>query len=193
MVQRPSVEGAAFRLRPVALSDAGFIVGLRQASDRTRYLHRVGPDVAEQEAWLARYLGREGDYYFIIERKRTGEPEGTIGLYDVSPDGRTAEWGRWVIAEASPAALESAYLIYRFAFEGLGLDVVYCRTVADNARVVSFHDSMGLEMAGRLPAHFELDGVRHDAVEHQLTRAAWEALKPALETKVTRLAGKLGP
>lgn len=177
----------------MTVSDAGFIVALRQASERTQYLHRVSPDVAEQAAWLARYLERQGDYYFIIERKQTGAPEGTIGLYDVAPDGRTAEWGRWVTSASSLGALESAFLIYLFAFEHLSLDAVYCRTVADNARVVSFHDSLGLEVARRLPAHFELDGTRHDAVEHALTREAWAALKPGLETKVRRLAGKLSP
>ncbi len=180
-----SVEGVRLRLRPVRRSDAAFIVALRSDPALSRYLHPVSPRVEDQETWLDAYFERDGDYYFVVEGRASGDPEGTIGIYDVA--GGTAEWGRWVLARGSLAAPESVLLLYRAAFESLGLDSVCCRTVADNARVVSFHTSAGLETVRRIPAAFELRGSPVDAIEQRLTRAAWPATRAVLEARVRQL------
>ena len=180
--------GPAFVLRPVSLSDAAFITALRADSVRSRFLHPVSPDVAAQIAWYERYATRPGDYYFIVERAETGEAEGTIGLYDVDDGSRAAEWGRWVLREGSLAAVESAALIYDIAFAQFGLQRVYCRTVAANEAVVSFHRSFGLETRAVLPDHFRLGDVSYDAVEQELTRERWEALRPSVHAKAERVA-----
>jgi RimJ/RimL family protein N-acetyltransferase len=177
-----SLAGAAFGLRPVRDEDAAFIVGLRSDPELGRYLHPTSPNVADQLAWLARYYERPGDYYFVIERLATGAPEGLIGVYDI--EAGQAEWGRWLLKPGSLAAVESAALVYRCAFELLQLDAVYCRTVAANERVVSFHDSCGIAERRLLPGHFELHGERVDAVEHRLTRDAW----PPVDARLTHLA-----
>lgn len=181
-----SIEGFRYRLRPIARSDAAFVVGLRRDPELGRYLHRTSDRVADQEAWLEAYFERPGDHYFVVEEIRSGEAVGTVGLYD--SDGRRAEWGRWLIRKDAPAAVESALLVYRAAFEGLGLEEVYCRTVAENAKVVSFHDSSGAARVGTLAAHFRLDGVDHDAVEHRVDRNRWGAMRPKLEFLAKRLA-----
>jgi len=180
------IEGFRYGLRPIRTEDARFVVELRTDPELGAYLHRTSGRVEDQEAWLAAYFERAGDYYFIVEELKTGEPVGAIGLYD--SDGRQAEWGRWLIRKGSPAAVESALLIYRAAFEGLGLAEVYCRTVAQNAKVVSFHDSSGAERVATLEAHFELDGVVHDAVEHRVDRSRWDTMRPKLEFLARRLA-----
>lgn len=177
-----SLQGAAFRLRPVRDEDAGFIVGLRSDPELGRWLNPTSPRVEDQLSWLARYYERPGDYYFVIERLSTGAAEGLIGLYDV--EGGEAEWGRWLLKPGSLAAVESAALVYRCAFELLKLEAVCCRTLAANARVVSFHDSCGIPERRLLPGHVELRGERVDAVEHRLTRAAW----PAIDFRLTALA-----
>ena len=177
-----SLTGAAFGLRPVRDDDAAFIVGLRSDPELGRWLNPTSPKVEDQLAWLARYYERPGDYYFVIERLSTGAAEGLIGLYDIE-DGE-AEWGRWLLKPGSLAAVESAALIYRCAFEQLGLDAVCCRTLAANERVVSFHDSCGITERRLLSEHVELRGERLDAVEHRLTREAWGAI----DARLTQLA-----
>lgn len=177
-----SLQGAAFGLRPVRDEDAGFIVGLRSDPELGRWLNPTSPNVSDQLAWLARYYERPGDCYFVIERLSTGAAEGLIGIYDI--EGGEAEWGRWLLKPGSLAAVESAALIYRCAFDALRLDAVCCRTLAANERVVSFHDSCGIAERRVLPGHVELRGERLDAVEHRLTRAAW----PAVDAKLTQLA-----
>jgi RimJ/RimL family protein N-acetyltransferase len=180
------MEGFRYALRPIRAEDAAFVVELRSDPELGAYLHRTSGRVEDQEAWLAAYFDRLGDYYFIVEELPSGEPVGTIGIYD--SDGRQAEWGRWLIRQGSVAAVESALLVYRAAFEGLGLAEVYCRTVAENARVVSFHDSSGAERVTTLKAHFELDSAAHDAVEHRVDRSRWDTMRPKLECLARRLA-----
>lgn len=183
------MEGYAFRLRPITDDDAALVVELRSNPELNRFLHASSNRVEDQLAWLAHYYEREGDYYFVIERRTNSMPEGVIALYDVDLVTNSGEWGRWILKPGSLAAVESAYLIYRVAFELLGLDSVYCRTVADNGKVVSFHDSCGISARQLLPQHFELGGRRHDAVEHRVDLASWIGIKPRLE-KLAQLTAR---
>jgi RimJ/RimL family protein N-acetyltransferase len=186
-----SIDGFAHRLRPVADADAGLIVSLRTDERLARFLHRTSTDPAEQLRWLARYYERADDYYFAIERRPDGPAEGFVGIYDVDTSQRRAEWGRWILRPGSLAAVESAWLVYQVAFEILGLESVYCRTIVENAPVVSFHDSCGIHQRRVLPAHVELGGRRLDVVEHSLRRAEWETISPRLARLSERTARRL--
>lgn len=186
------VEGRGFRLRPVALDDAATIIALR-STDRSRYLHPVSPDAEAQRSWLERYMERAGDWYFVVERLADGAFEGLVGIYDAASGdmGQQAEWGRWVLRDGSLAAVESAVLIHDVAFGCLGLDRLYCRTIAENAAVVGFHDSMGSERVALLPAHFVLAGASHDAVEHAMTPERWSERRPVMAALASRIACRL--
>jgi RimJ/RimL family protein N-acetyltransferase len=185
-----TIDGPAFRLRPVCLEDAGFIAQLRADPERSRYLHPAPPGLDPEERtiaqarWLETYFERAGDYYFILENRTTGEPEGTAGIYNVDPLARDAEWGRWVLRRRSLAAVESACLVYHAGFRWLYLDSLYCRTIRENAAAVAFHDSFGLTRARVLPAY--LDGM--DAIESRLTATRWMALREGVEGKALRAA-----
>jgi RimJ/RimL family protein N-acetyltransferase len=183
--------GLAFRLRPICDDDAEFVVGLRTNPKLNQYLHAISGDRGDQLAWMREYYKRPDDYYFVVETKDTAAPEGVISVYDVHTRDACAEWGRWVLRPGSMAAVESAWLVYRVAFELLGLERVYCRTVAENRAVVSFHDSCCIPIRRLLPGHFNLDGLRLDAVEHTLDRRAWEAINPRLRNLAQLLARKL--
>lgn len=182
------IDGVAYRLRPVTVQDAALIVEMRSDAGLSRFLHPISPLVSDQEEWLGRYFERPNDYYFIVEHIRSGQGEGAVGIYDLDNINKCAEWGRWILRRGSMAALESAILVYRAAFEILGLSSVYCRTVADNTRVVSFHSSFGLVENRRLGNHMDLGEGPVDAVEHRMTSSMWEDLRPSLETKARRLA-----
>jgi RimJ/RimL family protein N-acetyltransferase len=183
--------GPAFRLRPITDADALLVLELRSDSKRNHYLHPIPPHLDEQLAWFARYYERTGDYYFVVERQDSGAAEGVISLYDVDPQGDYGEWGRWILRPGSLAAVESAWLIYRCAFEQLGLKRVFCRTVAENVLVISFHDSCGITAKRLLPGHFNLGGKPADAVEHEVTRETWSAINPRLQKLAEVAARKL--
>jgi RimJ/RimL family protein N-acetyltransferase len=188
-----TIDGPAFRLRPVCIEDAAFIAALRADPGRGRYLHRGPAGAVCQREWLETYFARNGDYYFLIENGATGAPEGTVGIYNAawSLEGsghrlqRDAEWGRWILRRGSLAALESACLVYRVGFEMLDLDSLYCRTIVENASAVAFHDSFGMERGCVLPGY--LHGL--DAIQCRLTRPRWWALRDGLEAKAARAAG----
>lgn len=175
--------GYAFRLRPVAEADAGFIVALRASAGD--FLNRGADTVEAQLAWLGRYFGRDGDFFFIVETLDGARREGLAGVYDLRRAERTAEWGRWVLRAGSNAAVESALLVYRFAFGVLQLASLRCRTLSANARVVAFHDSCGL---ARSPAEVVVDhdGSAQPAVEHTLARTDW----PRVESHLHRIASR---
>ncbi len=186
------VEGQAFRLRPVSSDDAAFIARLRSDPDLSRFIHATSPDPQLQVRWIEQYFGRPGDYYFVVERRvrHVGVEgrEGTIGIYDVNVAAGAAEWGRWVLRSGSLAAVESAVLVYRTGFERLGLNLMYCRTIAENRQVVQFHESFGLEYHTRLPGAVEISGNRFDVIEQRMTREKWETLRPDLERRAERIA-----
>jgi RimJ/RimL family protein N-acetyltransferase len=177
-----------YRLRPVTLEDAAFIVGLRSDPALNRYLHEISPRVEDQVAWLERYFARSDEYYFIVEDVDSAERHGTIGIYDVERKGASAEWGRWILKQGSMAALESAWLVYEAGFAKLGLEVLSSRTLVENPHVVSFHDTFGASRIGILKDHFIVGGERKSAIEHRIEAADWPALRSRHYSTVSRLA-----
>lgn len=183
------LEGHAFRLRPITDADASFVLTLRNNPELNRFLHATSPSLDDQLDWLTRYYKRSNDYYFIVERLKEDVSEGVISIYDIEQSAQSGEWGRWILRPGSLAAVESAWLIYRCAFEILNLDEVYCRTVAENKAVVSFHDSCGITNKRLLHGHFDLKTARVDAVEHRVDRISWSRLEPRLN-QLACLAGR---
>jgi RimJ/RimL family protein N-acetyltransferase len=183
-----SVTCVRYRLRPVALEDAAFIVELRSDPVLNRHLHEISPRVEDQVAWLERYFARLDEYYFIVEDVDSAERHGTIGIYDVEREAASAEWGRWILRRGSMAALESAWLVYEAGFSKLGLEVLSARTLVENPRVVSFHDSFGASRSGILKDHFIVRGERKSAIEHRIESADWPALRSRHYSTVSRLA-----
>jgi len=110
-------------------------------------------------------------------------PEGLIALYDIDANKKCGYFGRWILKRGSQAALESALLLYRIAFDYLNLDMVYCRVIIDNEQVISFHESSGLVNHGVLPDHFTIDGITYDAIELRLERGVWPKIESNLSSK----------
>jgi RimJ/RimL family protein N-acetyltransferase len=151
-----TIDGPAFRLRPVRIADAAFIAELRADPERARYLHRGPAGEVSQRRWLESYFERRDDFYFLIENQATGAPEGTVGIYNAgwSIEGRTgrlqrdAEWGRWILRRGSLAALESACLVYRAGFEMLDFDSTIAGPFARMPRLWRFTNPSGWSEGG---------------------------------------------
>ena len=168
MIHAPIGPEHGVSLRAVETGDAGFILALRLDPLLSRYIGDTAADAESQRRWISVQRDRAGDYYFICEAG--GQAVGTIGLYGI--EGGRAEWGRWLIAPRILAAPASALLIYRFAFEILGLDTLVCSTIEENRQVVAFHDRCGLRRTAET-ASAELRGLRHRLIEHRLDRSDW--------------------
>ena len=133
------------RLRFVEESDAEFILKLRLDEKYNQFLSGVSPDLRSQKDWIRKYKIDEKakkQFYFVIERL-DGTPCGTVRVYDLKQDSFC--WGSWILNENKTrfAALESAFLIYKFGFEELGYKKSHFDVMKGNEKVISFHTKMG--------------------------------------------------
>lgn len=147
------LESKTIFLRFAEPSDAQFILQLRTDSTYNQYLSDVKDDLNAQIDWLIKYKKRENEgveYYFIICLKETQLPIGTVRIYDfkVRPDSFC--WGSWILNDNKTryAALESALLIYDFAFDELGFDQCHMDIRKNNQKVIDFHKRFGVEITG---------------------------------------------
>ena len=140
-------------LRFVEPDDAEFILGLRLDVRYNQYLSTTINDVNAQRNWIKEYKSREREgkeYYFIIERKVDEIPIGTVRLYDFIEQANSFCWGSWILNEDKTrfAAIESAMLVYRFAFEEVQFSRSHFDVRKENKSVLSFHRKMGAKEMG---------------------------------------------
>ena len=177
MEHNVTTEGFGVRLRPVTLSDAAFIVWLRNLSHAVGRVGDSATDTASQEAWLQKYFTREGDYYFVIETA-CGIAVGAYGIYDVR--GTSAESGRWIIRPEVPAAIPSAMLAFETAFDKLGMTELRVSTVSTNSLVLSLNKKFGFKQVGITPASQIINGKPADLVHFLLVAADWPKVREKL-------------
>jgi len=171
-----SLKSKTVQLRLVEESDAEFIVSLRTDEKYNKHLSAVTGDVDAQVNWIRRYKEDEANkqqFYFIIERL-DGVRCGTVRVYDFVGDSFC--WGSWILNEDKTryAAIESAFLVYKFAFDELGFQKCHFDVRKGNDRVISFHEKMGATRTGET----ELDYL------FQITKEAVSESRAKLQSKL---------
>lgn len=144
----PFVSGKHINFREVKPEDAEFILKLRLDPNKNKYLNPVSPDVDKQRNWINSYLQQsDGHCYFIIENKNN-ESFGTVRLYDVQEDSFC--WGSWILIDGVPktTAIESALLVYYYAFDVLGFRKSHFDVRQLNTKVIDFHLRCGAQIIG---------------------------------------------
>ena len=81
-----------FRLRPVELDDAEFIISLRADPVHARFLNPTSRSVPEQHAYLRKLFDRPGDFSFVLEHAASRRPEGLVAICDVTESPAQAKW-----------------------------------------------------------------------------------------------------
>lgn len=186
------IKGYSYKLREVQLSDAEFILSLRNDKSLNSFINKTSSNIKDQIEWISNYRNRDNDYYFVIENLKSSESEGLIAVYDIDETKKCGEWGRWIICKGSLASLESVYLIFKFSFEFLNLSTLFCRTVSDNKHVVNFHDSYGARRSALLSDYFIVNDSKYDVVEHSISFDAWkEKISPKLEKTVVKISKRI--
>jgi len=137
-------------LRYATIEDAAFILSLRKDKNLNKFLSPVDSGITKQIEWLAEYKEREKkriEYYFIVE-SIDGDALGTVRLYDFKDDSFC--WGSWIIIQNAPrfTALESALLVYEFAFYQLDFKKSHFDVRKENTKVVEFHKRFGAKVVG---------------------------------------------
>jgi len=155
---KPLVRGKKIYLRDVTLSDAEYILSLRTDSKKNQFLSQTKSDISAQRDFIKRYYQSLTDYYFIICDWQS-RALGTIRIYDIQ--GESFCWGSWILSSGVPtsAAIESALLLYEFAFYSLHYKSSHFDVRKNNLRVVDFHKRFGARLIGEdnLNYYFEYD------------------------------------
>lgn len=139
------INSKSILIRLVEEEDAEFILSLRLSQDLNSFLSKVDTDVEGQRNWIKCYKKDEAkkkQYYFIVERL-DGVRCGTVRLYDFTKD--SFAWGSWILNKDKTryAAIESAFLVYKFGFDVLGFNKSHFEVMKGNDRVIAFHEKMG--------------------------------------------------
>lgn len=168
------IKGKNIRLRDIELDDASFILQLRLDEDKNRYLHKTSPILANQINYINSYKQKDNEYYFIIESLNT-EKLGTVRIYDVTEDSFC--WGSWLVINDAPrtAALESALLIYEFAFYNLGFVKTHFDVRKNNERVIAFHTRMGSKIVSEDELNYYFNFTKED---YEIIRLKYEKFLP---------------
>lgn len=141
------LKSKTIHIRLAEVSDAKFIYSLRINESLNKHISKVDGTVEDQVAWLEKYKEKESaelEYYFIIGRNDNSRPIGTVRVYGITGDNCFC-WGSWILnsEKTHTAAIESAYLLYKFAFEEKHFQSAYFQVDNENTQVISFHKKTG--------------------------------------------------
>lgn len=157
-------------LRLVEIDDASFVMNLRLNGQKAKFLSKVDDDVAKQKIWLSDYKAREmkGEEFYFIICSKTNMPCGTVRVYDFINE--SFSWGSWLInSKVAPftAGIESALLIYEFAFKYLNLKKCHFEVITENTKVRSFHEKMGAWTSSSDPikTYYEYDKDTYEKIK----------------------------
>ncbi|MEY3996194.1 MAG: hypothetical protein RL344_537 [Pseudomonadota bacterium] len=136
------LEGKNLVMRDATIEDATFILSLRTNEQKSKFLSTTDADIQKQKQWLQSYANQSNQAYFIIE-SLTGEPLGTVRLYD--PKGDSFCWGSWIVKDNAPSstAIESALMVYTYAIDCLGFTKAHFDVRKQNESVWKFHERFG--------------------------------------------------
>lgn len=168
------------KIRSVQENDAEFIISLRANPQLSSFIGDINPDIEAQKNWIKSYLKKVDDYYFVIESLNKNAPVGLVGIYAIDFEKKIAEWGRWIILPNSMAAASSALAIYQFGFEVLKLETIFCRTLCENTKVLSFHKNSGATEKGIQEKAIKVKNELRDVVIYEMNSIHWEENKQKL-------------
>lgn len=143
MIYNGELEGKNIYLRSVEKKDAEFLLRIRGDDKKNEFVHAIDNDITKEIDWIEKQRKREGDYFFSIISKRSNSIVGNIAICEIDVEKKIAELGRWVSYAESIDNLESVILVHDFAYDYLGLDYVFTKTIQENRKVVSFWRRFG--------------------------------------------------
>ena len=168
IVEKEALQGQYVNLRENRLSDAAFVIDLR-CSPKARFLNPTKNDTSLQEKYIANYLKKQDEWYFIIEDKN-GKSLGTIRIYNVI--GEQFEAGSWLMSDCANVAqsLEGEYLLKNYAYHVLGFNKNCFSVRKENKKVVNFHKVYGARIVkeSEIDYFFELTREEFDLNKHKI-------------------------
>lgn len=173
----------------ITLSDRSFtaeIVALRNTPALGKYIHYAELSKEEHERWLLGQLDRSDALNFSLVARQ--QFAGTLSLYDIQ-HGKSCEFGRMMMPDDGRRiyALAAEMLGMSFAFEILGIEILYCVVMDGNHSVLNFHLKNGWTRNPRYDSHTTVQGQKASLVGLSVIRSEW----PRCFAKMRPLAKRL--
>lgn len=140
MVYDGKIEGKYVYLMSATIEDAEFTLSLRQNPILTRFLPKLNITLEQQRTWIASQREKMDDYFFVV-RTNNNEPIGTVSIYDIQD--ASSESGRLALVGDPIQNTEASLLLFRFAFDILGLERVTGYIIDGNKRAERFNKQFG--------------------------------------------------
>lgn len=132
-------------LRSLTEADLPLTLAWRNRDDVRPYFIHSEPITPEQHrAWYEAYTRRDNDFVWIVVADSVAC--GQVSLYDMT--GHRAEFGRMMIGLPALRGVGVGRAACRAALgeaRQLGLDYIYLRVLADNARAIQVYRDCGFE------------------------------------------------
>ena len=136
-------------LRPLTLADARRMRQLRNQNSHMFFrTEQITPE--EQEKWYARYSATENDYMFSAILLPENQWAGAVSIYHVDQSRGHGEFGRLLIDHSATKehglGVDTTLAACDFAFQTLGLSMVYLEVFADNTAAVRTYERTGFQV-----------------------------------------------
>ena len=163
LIANKEIIGSQVILRSALESDAEFTLSIRKEhKDKTQYVHALDGTIADQKKWLTEQINKD-DSYFMVFSDLDGKLFGTYGIYDIDFNAKSAELGRAMLVGNPIQNLEAIYLIHEFAYNDLGLDVLFTDVFEDNTSAVGVNRQVGGVVIGQeFNDEFKLNNLRFE-------------------------------
>lgn len=169
------------RLRRICRNDLDRVREWRMLPEITRHMY-TDPQItpAEQNAWFERIAASAADLVWIIELAEADLPVGILSLTEIDAVNRRACWAYYIAqpeARGKGLAKTLELNIYRYVFEELQLNRLWCEVLTSNERVVSLHEKFGSRVEGVLREHVIKNGQKLDIVRMAVLASDWLEIK----------------
>jgi len=176
------LENETALLRPLTIADEAHLLpfALHEADIFTYSLVKAigaeGLRTYLQNAIQARQDQKE--YAFIVWDKRAKSYAGSTRFYDFQPEHLCVQLGyTWYGKAFQGSGLNKncKFLLFRFAFEQMGVARMELRADVNNHRSIAAIKSVGCQPEGILRSHLiKTDGTRRDSMVLSLLKSEWE-------------------
>jgi len=190
-----AIKGYLVRLRPIQEEDLPLVLQWRNSAEVRKYLLNDEPIPPEAHQQWFESLEKDNRKRVFLIVSREERPLGLVQLFAIDRENGHAEWGFYVADPELRRAgfgAEAEYLILCCAFDELGLQRVYCCTLASNQPVLALHERFGFRREGVLRRHICRGNRYEDLVMMGILREEFEEVRPRLETILRSIADRQG-
>ena len=164
----PFLTGERVFLRAVTYDDVDRFVAWLNDQEVNRYLERQFPlNAIREREWVeSQYKSRDAVSLALV-LKEEDRPIGVVGLDDIDPIHRNAEFGIFIGDKASwdkGYGTEAARLMVRYGFDTLNLERISLRVFDYNTRAIRAYEKVGFRKEGVLRRDHFSEGAYHDTV-----------------------------